>query len=62
MKNKNLQQFPGAPCNDFNGYCDEYLKCRVMVIDGPTNHAKAIHASMLKAIVAFVAIIVHELT
>ena len=25
------QQVPGAPCNNFNGYCDVFLKCRAVV-------------------------------
>ena len=25
-----LQQFPGAPCDNFNGYCDVFLKCRAV--------------------------------
>ena len=28
---KTLQQVPGAPCNNFNGYCDVFLKCRAVV-------------------------------
>ncbi|XP_078360304.1 disintegrin and metalloproteinase domain-containing protein 10-like [Oculina patagonica] len=27
MKEMKLKQFPGAPCDDFNGVCDEHLKC-----------------------------------
>lgn len=23
-----IPKFPGAPCDDFKGYCDMYLKCR----------------------------------
>ncbi|CAH3142564.1 unnamed protein product, partial [Porites evermanni] len=26
-----LRQVPGAPCNNFNGYCDVFLKCRAVV-------------------------------
>ena len=41
MKNgKNLKQFPGAPCNDFNGYCDVFLKCRAVDADGPLSRLK----------------------
>ena len=25
------QHVPGAPCNNFNGYCDVFLKCRAVV-------------------------------
>ncbi|PFX21056.1 Disintegrin and metalloproteinase domain-containing protein 10 [Stylophora pistillata] len=37
---KNLKQFPGAPCNDFNGYCDVFLKCRAVDADGPLSRLK----------------------
>lgn len=39
-KGKNLKQFPGAPCNDFNGYCDVFLKCRAVDADGPLSRLK----------------------
>ncbi|KAL9985306.1 hypothetical protein ACROYT_G007694 [Oculina patagonica] len=27
--------FPGAPCDDYNGYCDMFLKCRPVTPDEP---------------------------
>ena len=39
-KIKELKQFPGAPCNDFNGYCDVFLKCRAVDADGPLSRLK----------------------
>ncbi len=40
-KNKTLpQQFPGAPCDDYNGYCDVFLKCRAVDADGPLSRLK----------------------
>ena len=35
-----LQQFPGAPCDNFNGYCDVFLKCRAVDADGPLSRLK----------------------
>ena len=40
LKKKDLKQFPGAPCNDFNGYCDVFLKCRAVDADGPLSRLK----------------------
>ena len=40
MKDKGLKQFPGAPCDDFNGYCDVFLKCRAVDADGPLSRLK----------------------
>ena len=40
MEDKNIEQFPGAPCNDFNGYCDVFLKCRAVDADGPLSRLK----------------------
>ena len=40
MKDKNLKQFPGAPCNNYNGYCDVFLKCRAVDADGPLSRLK----------------------
>lgn len=40
MQSKNLKQFPGAPCNNFNGYCDVFLKCRAVDADGPLSRLK----------------------
>ena len=33
MRDLNLQQYPGAPCDDFSGYCDRLLKCRDYTTD-----------------------------
>lgn len=38
--NRDIRQFPGAPCNDFNGYCDVFLKCRAVDADGPLSRLK----------------------
>ena len=35
-----IQQFPGAPCDNFNGYCDVFLKCRAVDADGPLSRLK----------------------
>lgn len=40
MKNLKLKQFPGAPCDNFNGYCDVFLKCRAVDADGPLSRLK----------------------
>ena len=40
MTSRELKQFPGAPCNDFNGYCDVFLKCRAVDADGPLSRLK----------------------
>ena len=37
---KQLKQFPGAPCNAYNGYCDVFLKCRAVDADGPLSRLK----------------------
>lgn len=34
------KQFPGAPCDDYNGYCDVFLKCRAVDADGPLSRLK----------------------
>ncbi|XP_066509117.1 disintegrin and metalloproteinase domain-containing protein 10-like [Hoplias malabaricus] len=38
MKVKTLQ--PGSPCNDFKGYCDVFMKCRLVDADGPLARLK----------------------
>ena len=40
MKDLELTQFPGAPCDNFNGYCDVFLKCRAVDADGPLSRLK----------------------
>ena len=35
-----LKQSPGAPCDNFNGYCDVFLKCRKVDADGPLARLK----------------------
>uniref|UniRef100_A0A4W4GP84 Disintegrin and metalloproteinase domain-containing protein 10 n=1 Tax=Electrophorus electricus TaxID=8005 RepID=A0A4W4GP84_ELEEL len=35
---KTLQ--PGSPCNDFRGYCDVFMKCRLVDADGPLARLK----------------------
>ncbi|XP_020602075.1 disintegrin and metalloproteinase domain-containing protein 10-like [Orbicella faveolata] len=40
MKELELKQFPGAPCDNFNGYCDVFLKCRAVDADGPLSRLK----------------------
>ncbi|XP_051919737.1 disintegrin and metalloproteinase domain-containing protein 10 isoform X1 [Hippocampus zosterae] len=34
----NLQ--PGSPCNDFKGYCDVFMRCRLVDADGPLSRLK----------------------
>lgn len=31
---------PGSPCNDFKGYCDVFMKCRLVDADGPLARLK----------------------
>ncbi|XP_072527398.1 disintegrin and metalloproteinase domain-containing protein 10 [Salminus brasiliensis] len=38
MKIRTLQ--PGSPCNDFKGYCDVFMKCRLVDADGPLARLK----------------------
>ncbi|XP_061610773.1 disintegrin and metalloproteinase domain-containing protein 10 [Phyllopteryx taeniolatus] len=35
---KSLQ--PGSPCNDFKGYCDVFMRCRLVDADGPLSRLK----------------------
>lgn len=37
-KIKTLQ--PGSPCNDFKGYCDVFMRCRLVDADGPLARLK----------------------
>ncbi|TMS12781.1 Disintegrin and metalloproteinase domain-containing protein 10 [Larimichthys crocea] len=38
MKVTTLQ--PGSPCNDFKGYCDVFMRCRLVDADGPLARLK----------------------
>ncbi|TNN87505.1 Disintegrin and metalloproteinase domain-containing protein 10 [Liparis tanakae] len=38
MKTTTLQ--PGSPCNDFKGYCDVFMRCRLVDADGPLARLK----------------------
>lgn len=31
---------PGSPCNDFKGYCDVFMRCRLVDADGPLARLK----------------------
>ena len=31
---------PGSPCNDFRGYCDVFMRCRLVDADGPLARLK----------------------
>ncbi|KAM8877693.1 disintegrin and metalloproteinase domain-containing protein 10-like [Synchiropus picturatus] len=35
FNNINITLQPGSPCNDFNGYCDVFSRCRRVDADGP---------------------------
>lgn len=39
--NKRVTTLPaGSPCNDFKGYCDVFMKCRLVDADGPLARLK----------------------
>ncbi|XP_005168954.2 disintegrin and metalloproteinase domain-containing protein 10 isoform X1 [Danio rerio] len=38
--NKVITLQPGSPCNDFKGYCDVFMKCRLVDADGPLARLK----------------------
>ncbi|XP_014669132.1 PREDICTED: disintegrin and metalloproteinase domain-containing protein 10-like [Priapulus caudatus] len=38
--NTGISLQPGAPCNEFQGYCDVFLKCREVDADGPLARLK----------------------
>lgn len=39
--NKNVTTLqPGSPCNDFKGYCDVFMRCRLVDADGPLARLK----------------------
>lgn len=31
---------PGSPCNEFKGYCDVFMRCRLVDADGPLARLK----------------------
>lgn len=35
-----MKQLPSAACDNFNGYCDVFLKCRKVDADGPLNRLR----------------------
>lgn len=37
---KELKLQPGSPCNNFRGYCDVFLRCRLVDADGPLARLK----------------------
>ena len=43
---KNFQQIPGAPCKDFKGYCDAFLKCHPIEVDGPPSRTSRKKAAL----------------
>lgn len=47
-----LKQSAGAPCDNFNGYCDVFLKCRKVDADGPLARLKNMFFSK-KAIMGY---------
>uniref|UniRef100_A0A8C6WV40 Disintegrin and metalloproteinase domain-containing protein 10 n=1 Tax=Neogobius melanostomus TaxID=47308 RepID=A0A8C6WV40_9GOBI len=39
--NKNVKTLqPGSPCNDYKGYCDVFMRCRLVDADGPLARLK----------------------
>lgn len=39
--NKKVTTLPaGSPCNDFKGYCDVFMRCRLVDADGPLARLK----------------------
>uniref|UniRef100_A0A6Q2XAJ1 Disintegrin and metalloproteinase domain-containing protein 10 n=1 Tax=Esox lucius TaxID=8010 RepID=A0A6Q2XAJ1_ESOLU len=37
---KKITLQPGSPCNDFKGYCDVFMRCRLVDADGPLARLK----------------------
>lgn len=37
---KTITLQPGSPCNDFRGYCDVFMRCRLVDADGPLARLK----------------------
>ncbi|XP_043934831.1 disintegrin and metalloproteinase domain-containing protein 10 [Protopterus annectens] len=37
---KTITLQPGSPCNDFKGYCDVFMRCRLVDADGPLARLK----------------------
>lgn len=40
FKGKTITLQPGSPCNDFKGYCDVFMRCRLVDADGPLARLK----------------------
>lgn len=40
FSNKVATLQPGSPCNDFKGYCDVFMRCRLVDADGPLARLK----------------------
>lgn len=40
FNNKVTTLQPGSPCNDFKGYCDVFMRCRLVDADGPLARLK----------------------
>ncbi|XP_062845480.1 disintegrin and metalloproteinase domain-containing protein 10 isoform X2 [Trichomycterus rosablanca] len=40
FQNKVRTLQPGSPCNDYKGYCDVFMKCRLVDADGPLARLK----------------------
>lgn len=37
---KTITLQPGSPCNEFKGYCDVFMRCRLVDADGPLARLK----------------------
>ncbi|KAJ7311314.1 hypothetical protein JRQ81_006930 [Phrynocephalus forsythii] len=40
FSHKTITLQPGSPCNDFKGYCDVFMRCRLVDADGPLARLK----------------------
>ncbi|XP_053573502.1 disintegrin and metalloproteinase domain-containing protein 10 isoform X2 [Bombina bombina] len=40
FRGKTITLQPGSPCNDFKGYCDVFMRCRLVDADGPLARLK----------------------
>lgn len=40
FKGKTITLQPGSPCNEFKGYCDVFMRCRLVDADGPLARLK----------------------
>lgn len=58
----NLQ--PGSPCNDFKGYCDVFMRCRLVDADGPLSRLKKaiFNAEIYETIAEWIVVSVLDLT